>query len=354
MVALLLSVSVAMAQPVADGQFVLNFDGSTLEVTVQLQGNPVAKLAQTTLQFSFNETGLSFPASPTKNVDYIYHNYDGFVGGALYSSNVTKIAGGVSVNIDYTSGGEGTGVDLPSSWTNVVTLYFDILSDAEMSDLEWGLVEVFQTPGVPADRYTNGTFADMDVSLDPSLPIEVTSFEATANGKQVRLSWNADGGVERGSFGVQARGQDELEWTTLGTVPGVSGQAGFFRYQTDDLSIGKHRFRLANRDAHGTVTYSNEIEVVVALDTPFVIGSVYPNPLVDRGSFDLSVDTQQYVTVEVYNLLGQRLETVFSDEVNANESVTVVIERGQMPSGTYLIRAQGENFVATRTLSVVK
>ena len=59
--------------------------------------------------------------------------------------------------------------------------------------------------------------------------------------------------------------------------------------------------------------------------------------------------------VEVFNLLGQRVALLHDEEVRASEEYRFLFNTRSLPSGTYLYRAIGENFVsANRKLVVVR
>ncbi|NNE33628.1 MAG: hypothetical protein HKN13_00215, partial [Rhodothermales bacterium] len=210
--------SIPAAAQTADGQFTVVFDGTTLEVNVELQGNPVFGLASSTLRFTYNQAGLSFPATPNSGTDYLYTNFNGFDAGSgsFYTSTVTNNSGEVSVNIVL---GGGPGTPLPSAWTNTVTLYFDILDELETTNLQWTLKEVFKSPGGVGDQYSEGTFANLDIPLDASLPVELASFDGAVDGQNVELSWHTTSDFSGESFSVQTR-TIEGAWQTLGDVAG--------------------------------------------------------------------------------------------------------------------------------------
>ena len=75
MATLCLTVFCAMSalSTTVDGRFVvLTNDGSTYSVKVQFKTDVAMGMGGTTVKFSFDNTNLSFPASPTAGVDYSY------------------------------------------------------------------------------------------------------------------------------------------------------------------------------------------------------------------------------------------------------------------------------------------
>ncbi len=86
----------------------------------------------------------------------------------------------------------------------------------------------------------------------------------------------------------------------------------------------------------------------------YVLSAAYPNPFNPRTTFSLTVRDRQAVTVEVFTLLGQRVRTLFSGVMDAGETRTFLFEAGDLPSGIYLYRVQGQTFTATRQVTLLK
>lgn len=86
----------------------------------------------------------------------------------------------------------------------------------------------------------------------------------------------------------------------------------------------------------------------------FTLSAAYPNPFNPQTSFSLTVDDRQEVAVEVFNLLGVRIEQLFRGEMQSGEMREFTFVADDIPSGIYLYRVQGENFTATRQMTLLK
>lgn len=86
----------------------------------------------------------------------------------------------------------------------------------------------------------------------------------------------------------------------------------------------------------------------------FVLSAAYPNPFNPQTSFSLRVEERQDVTVEVFNLLGRPVKVLFEGTMDADETRTFTFEAGDLPSGIYLYRVRGEDFTATRQMTLLK
>lgn len=86
----------------------------------------------------------------------------------------------------------------------------------------------------------------------------------------------------------------------------------------------------------------------------YVLSSAYPNPFNPTTSFRLTVRDKQQVKVELYNVLGQPVQQLFKGTMESGETRSFTIEAGDLPTGIYLYRVQGENFSAARQVTLLR
>ena len=181
------------------------------------------------------------------------------------------------------------------------------------------------------------------------LPITLTSFTANASGQNVTLNWNT--ASEAGTDVYEVQELVAGNWTTVRTV---SAQAGAYSEVFSGLSVGTHTFRLKTTDQNGQVHYSKTLSATVEVPGTFVMNPAYPNPFNPQTTVTFAVANKQNVTMHLYNVLGQRVATLFNGTVEANNLQTVRIESSNLQSGTYLVRLVGENFTGTQRITLVK
>ncbi len=75
-----------------------------------------------------------------------------------------------------------------------------------------------------------------------------------------------------------------------------------------------------------------------ALPASFALGAPYPNPFNGSIVLPVSNDRRQRVKIDVVNMLGQKIATVYDDELGAGEQ-TIAWNAGDRSSGVYFIRA---------------
>ena len=97
---------------------------------------------------------------------------------------------------------------------------------------------------------------------------------------------------------------------------------------------------------------SNEDEA--ALPDEYILSSAYPNPFNPSTQFTLSMAQTQKVTIQVFNILGQRVATLHEGLLTGNSHHTFTFETVDQPSGMYLIQVAGEHFVETQQVVLLK
>ncbi len=79
----------------------------------------------------------------------------------------------------------------------------------------------------------------------------------------------------------------------------------------------------------------------------------YPNPFNPSTSIRFGLPAESNVTLEVYNLLGQRVATLVNGEMKAGYH-TIAFDASSLSSGVYLYRIQAGSFVQTKRMTLLK
>lgn len=77
----------------------------------------------------------------------------------------------------------------------------------------------------------------------------------------------------------------------------------------------------------------------------------FPNPFGNQLTVEVSLDTTQVVRVDVFDVLGRRVATLHDAPLPAG-STPLTLNTSELPSGVFVVRANGEAF--TRTLRVTR
>ena len=192
------------------------------------------------------------------------------------------------------------------------------------------------------------------------LPVELTMFDVTTSGTAATLVWKTASETNNAGFEVQRAVQtsprDVSTWESLGFVEGngTTTQPQTYRFRTDALMPGTHTFRLKQVDTDGTTSLSPERTITVRTDA--VLSVQGPNPMRSgqQARLTVQVDAAQSVDVALYNVLGQRVQTVFSGAATPSAPAQATLTTDRLPSGMYFVRVSGETVQATQQITVVR
>ncbi len=187
-----------------------------------------------------------------------------------------------------------------------------------------------------------------NVSTTPfsSLAAELTEFSVLSTESGLLLEWATTSEDNLNGFEIeQATGSGAFE--AIGYVDAKG--PGTYRYATKGDSR-RDAFRLKMVDSDGTFSYSKAIETELALTESFELEAAYPNPFVSATSFNLTVRDAQDVTVELYDALGRRVQSLYNGRMADGESRAIQVDGAGLAVGTYLYRVTGSKFVTSGRL----
>jgi hypothetical protein len=79
----------------------------------------------------------------------------------------------------------------------------------------------------------------------------------------------------------------------------------------------------------------------------------YPNPFNPTTRIQYGISSRQFVSVKVYDILGNELATLVNEEKSAGQ-YDVEFDGANLASGVYFYRLQAENFQQTRKMLLMK
>lgn len=94
-------------------------------------------------------------------------------------------------------------------------------------------------------------------------------------------------------------------------------------------------------------------ELPGSIPTEYVLRQNYPNPFNPVTNIEYSIPKAGYVTLKVFNLLGQEVATIFEGNQNAGNYVAV-FDASNLSSGVYMYRLESGNTSITKKLILMK
>lgn len=163
--------------------------------------------------------------------------------------------------------------------------------------------------------------------------------EVTASGEWIELTWNFSE-----LMGEDMAALDGAPLDRVVIIMDLEGGAGDgsdpFVWYLDDFAYD---------DGEGT----NVERIDSGIPQSVALYQNYPNPFNPTTSIQFSLPASAHATLEVYNMLGQRVATLVNETLSAGTH-TANFDASELSSGVYLYRLHAGNEVMTRKLTLVK
>jgi len=133
--------------------------------------------------------------------------------------------------------------------------------------------------------------------------------------------------------------------------PGVGISPGWYILTSNDAgdSVITHLIR-----AYASFPGPTGVRQTVELKpTSFVLAQNYPNPFNPTTTIEFSLPKVGQVTLKIFNALGEEVATLLKEKRAAGKH-SVAWNAANLPSGVYMYRLEGEGFVETKRLVLMK
>jgi len=186
------------------------------------------------------------------------------------------------------------------------------------------------------------------------VPVELTSFTALSNGADVELSWTTATETNNQGFEIE-RMVTGSTFEQVGYVAGFGTTTEPKAYSFVDSKIvdGTYTYRLKQIDFNGTFSYSDEINVEVALPLEYALEQNYPNPFNPSTMIKYSIPEDGFVKLAVYNMLGEEVAMIVSSLQKAGR-YEITFNASGLSSGVYVYRIEAANYTASKKLMLMK
>ncbi|MFO7446979.1 MAG: YCF48-related protein [Ignavibacteriaceae bacterium] len=204
----------------------------------------------------------------------------------------------------------------------------------------------------------NGTIVMYD---NPSIPVELTSFNASITGNDVTLNWSTASEINNHGFEIE-RNYGSLQttasntgWVVVGFSEGAGNTTEMQSYSFTDKSLasGKYLYRLKQVDFDGTFEYSNTVEVELNHPERFELSQNYPNPFNPSTKISYHLPSGSDVTLKVYDVIGNEVATLVQGFKDAG-SHSIEFSADNLGSGIYFYKLTGIDFVQTKKMILIR
>lgn len=246
------------------------------------------------------------------------------------------------------------GTDLPEIFAPLVWQPGSSFSHLDEQLYPSGSINALMTPSFARGEaihdpgpITCGMLRDVGWTLRPAC--EAIAFSAGVDGRDVVLTFflPSESGFVSGTVEREVDGQFE---PVAASVPAIDPEeAATYTVRVPGLGPGTFTFRLRLLGEDGTEVVLNAAPVQV-----FGAGNalaVFPNPIVGEATVQVDVREVQDVSVRVYDVRGRLVATLLE---GVPGPATATLNARGLARGVYFVRVEGEDFGATRGVTVLR
>ena len=229
----------------------------------------------------------------------------------------------------------------------------------------------------PADTATNyveqaglTAFSDWTIAENTApLPIQLASFSAgmVDSSSNVKLTWTTLSEINNYGFFIQRSFSNAATFDDLpdNFVQGNGTTLSPKHYTWVDRNVlpGKYFYRLKQVDLDGSFWLSDPVEVAVAAATnvnnghapeKFSLEQNYPNPFNPSTRIQFSVEKSGFTVLNVYNILGEEVATLFAGTAQAGTEYAVTFDATSLTNGAYFYKLTSGERTSLRKMLLLK
>jgi hypothetical protein len=190
--------------------------------------------------------------------------------------------------------------------------------------------------------------------------VELVNFACNVTPYQgVDLTWETAVESQLSGFNVLRAMQKEGDYTKINEAlipPSENGRYDF----TDHLIAGGHLYyyKVEEVGMDGVKTLHGPVMAEAPLPKEFNLAQNFPNPFNPETSIRFDVPKLTYMTLEVYNILGQKVRTLLQQQIEPGYHVMLWDgnnDQGmKVSSGIYYYRISSAEFSSTKKMALLK
>jgi plastocyanin len=293
--------------------------------------------------------------------------------------------GAGNLNFGITKGNSGSNVSWVASnflydVTYLIVIKYEYVGDATGDD---DVVKLFVNPTLTDPEPANGDAENLDIATDIELeniairqggeehiyqldgltisitwnglvPVELTSFTASAIGNSAKLNWTTATELNNSGFEVLKSAADS-EWENIGFVQGngTTAETKHYSFVDNNLAPGSYSYKLKQVDYDGSFEYSDIVNVDIGNPIQFELSQNYPNPFNPSTTINFAIPEAATVTIKVFNTLGEEVATLVNKSMETGNHM-VNFDASGLNSGMYFYKIEAGEFTQVKKMTLLK
>lgn len=205
-------------------------------------------------------------------------------------------------------------------------------------------------------------------NIDNPLPVELASFTASVQERNVVLAWKTLSETNNSGFDLErksaqadeegtGKGSNEGAWIKITNISGsgTSTIENSYSYTDRNLVKGIYQYRLKQIDFNGNYTYINlNGDVNIGVPAKFELSQNYPNPFNPTTKINFSLPKDSKVTLKIFDITGREVARLLNNEFKQADYYTIDFNAFNLSSGVYFYKLEADNFIETKKMMLLK
>lgn len=228
------------------------------------------------------------------------------------------------------------------------------LMSAPHGALGFGLITT-ECPEMQCGTFDHDSIGEVeDYIIDYLQPVELTAFNATVGDNSVTLNWSTATETSNARFEIERNGM--IVYNTNGA--GTSSQPHSYSWTDDRVFNGTtYEYSLVGVNETGGREYLSTVNATPKLNagsiSEYALRQNYPNPFNPITTIVYDMKETGFVSLKVYNLLGQEVAVLVYGEVAQGRHV-VILDATNLTSGVYVCKMETNGFIAQNKMLLIK
>jgi agmatine deiminase len=191
--------------------------------------------------------------------------------------------------------------------------------------------------------------------VDSPVPVELTSFSASAAGNVISLNWATSSEINNLGFTIY-KSYNNSDFVLAGFIEGAGTVTSpkEYIYTETALLAGNYSFRLVQVDYDGSMNDKGTVEIDFSpLPSEYSLLQNYPNPFNPSTVISYQLAEAGKVDLRVYDVLGNEVAVLETGNKEAGK-YEVSFDAASLSSGTYFYRLRTGSFTASKKMIIIK
>jgi hypothetical protein len=173
----------------------------------------------------------------------------------------------------------------------------------------------------------------------------------------VEVAWKTVSETNNYGFELYRKRSENVGWKKLGFAQGHGTTLApqVYSYLDKSVGFGNYYYQIKQIDLDGMSKTYPEVQVSVGAEPgQFFLAQNYPNPFNPSTVIEFVVPRSGFATINVYNVLGQEVATVFKGNAEAGKINAARFDASSLAGGVYFYRIVAGSFVDTMKMLLLK